>query len=71
VVSCWRPATERHLSGSLGLVVGSEGEGLHDLTRKRCDILLQLPMRGRIESLKRGRGWFDSTVLAHLRRSSS
>jgi 23S rRNA (guanosine2251-2'-O)-methyltransferase len=31
--------------------VGSEGEGLHDLTRKKCDILLQLPMRGSVESL--------------------
>jgi len=43
--------SERHLRGALGLVVGAEGEGLHDLTRKRCDILLQLPMRGQVESL--------------------
>jgi 23S rRNA (guanosine2251-2'-O)-methyltransferase len=41
----------RHLKGSLALVVGSEGEGLHDLTRKKCDILLSLPMRGQIDSL--------------------
>jgi 23S rRNA (guanosine2251-2'-O)-methyltransferase len=40
----------RHLKGALALVVGSEGEGLHDLTRKKCDILLKLPMRGQIES---------------------
>lgn len=45
------PAADKHLRGAVGLVVGSEGEGLHDLTRKKCDILLQLPMRGRIESL--------------------
>ncbi len=41
----------RHLKGALALVVGSEGEGLHDLTRKKCDILLRLPMRGQIDSL--------------------
>jgi 23S rRNA (guanosine2251-2'-O)-methyltransferase len=43
--------TNRHLQGALGLVVGSEGEGLHDLTRKKCDVLLKLPMSGQIESL--------------------
>jgi 23S rRNA (guanosine2251-2'-O)-methyltransferase len=43
--------TNRHLQASLGLVVGSEGEGLHELTRKKCDILLKLPMRGQVESL--------------------
>ena len=45
------PGADRHLRGALGLIVGSEGEGLHELTRKKCDFLLQLPMRGRIESL--------------------
>ncbi|HMX17811.1 MAG TPA: 23S rRNA (guanosine(2251)-2'-O)-methyltransferase RlmB, partial [Anaerolineales bacterium] len=44
-------AGSRHLKGALGLVVGSEGEGLHDLVRKKCDIVLKLPMKGRIESL--------------------
>jgi 23S rRNA (guanosine2251-2'-O)-methyltransferase len=43
--------SKHHLQGAIGLVVGSEGEGLHELTRKKCDILLKLPMRGRIESL--------------------
>lgn len=41
----------RHLAGALGLVVGSEGGGLHELTRKKCDLLLSLPMTGRVESL--------------------
>ena len=44
-------ANSRHLRGAVGLVVGSEGEGLRELTRKKCDILLKLPMRGEIESL--------------------
>ena len=35
----------------LALVVGSEGQGLRRLVRQRCDLLLRLPMRGRIASL--------------------
>jgi len=33
------------------LVVGSEGTGLAPHVRKTCDLLLALPMRGRVESL--------------------
>jgi 23S rRNA (guanosine2251-2'-O)-methyltransferase len=39
------------LDGPLGLVVGSEGGGMRRLVRESCDLLLQLPMRGQIESL--------------------
>lgn len=39
------------LTGALGLVVGSEGQGLSRLVREACDRLVQLPMRGRIASL--------------------
>lgn len=35
----------------LGLVIGSEGEGLRRLVRERCDMLALLPMRGAINSL--------------------
>ncbi len=35
----------------LGVVVGHEGEGLRRLVRDNCDLLIRLPMRGRIESL--------------------
>jgi 23S rRNA (guanosine2251-2'-O)-methyltransferase len=33
------------------LVVGAEGAGLGTNLRKHCDLLLSLPMRGRVESL--------------------
>jgi 23S rRNA (guanosine2251-2'-O)-methyltransferase len=39
------------LDGPLVLVVGNEGEGMRPLVRKSCDLLLRLPMRGRVESL--------------------
>jgi len=39
------------LSGSLAVVVGSEGKGMRRLVRERCDFLIQLPMRGAIPSL--------------------
>lgn len=37
--------------GRLALVVGSEGRGQSRLTREACDLLIRLPMRGRVGSL--------------------
>jgi 23S rRNA (guanosine2251-2'-O)-methyltransferase len=37
--------------GRIAVVVGSEGEGLSRLVRERCDLLVSLPLRGRIASL--------------------
>jgi 23S rRNA (guanosine2251-2'-O)-methyltransferase len=39
------------LTGAIGVVVGSEGQGLGRLVRESCDRLVQLPMRGQIASL--------------------
>jgi 23S rRNA (guanosine2251-2'-O)-methyltransferase len=39
------------LRGPLALVIGSEGRGLAPAVRRRCDLLVRIPMRGRIESL--------------------
>ncbi len=39
------------LDGPIALVVGSEGKGMRSLIRDSCDVLVRLPMRGRIESL--------------------
>ncbi|NOH00979.1 MAG: 23S rRNA (guanosine(2251)-2'-O)-methyltransferase RlmB [Chloroflexi bacterium] len=61
-------ANSRHLKGALGLVVGSEGEGLHELTRKKCDIVLKLPMRGKIESLNAAVAGSVALYLAYLNR---
>jgi 23S rRNA (guanosine2251-2'-O)-methyltransferase len=39
------------MDGPIALVVGNEGEGMRALVRDSCDWLLNLPMRGKIESL--------------------
>ncbi|MBN2026037.1 MAG: 23S rRNA (guanosine(2251)-2'-O)-methyltransferase RlmB [Actinobacteria bacterium] len=42
---------EADLTGPLALVMGSEGEGLHRLVRENCDLLVNIPMFGRVSSL--------------------
>jgi 23S rRNA (guanosine2251-2'-O)-methyltransferase len=37
--------------GRVALVVGSEGRGLSRLVREHCDVLVSLPMRGKVASL--------------------
>ncbi|MEJ2708723.1 MAG: 23S rRNA (guanosine(2251)-2'-O)-methyltransferase RlmB [Anaerolineales bacterium] len=39
------------LDGAVALVVGNEGQGMRTLVRDSCDLLLRLPMRGKIDSL--------------------
>jgi 23S rRNA (guanosine2251-2'-O)-methyltransferase len=43
--------TEADFSGQVGIVLGSEGEGLHELTRKRCDFLVSIPTIGPVRAL--------------------
>ncbi len=43
--------TKTNFKGPLAIVVGAEGEGLSQLTKSRCDRLVALPLKGRIESL--------------------
>ncbi len=39
------------LKGPIGLVIGSEGDGVGRLIRERCDLTAAIPMKGNIDSL--------------------
>ena len=43
--------TKAKLDGAIALVIGSEGQGIGRLVKERCDVLLSLPMNGKIDSL--------------------
>ncbi len=40
-----------NLKGSIGLVIGNEGEGVSRLVREKCDMIASIPMKGDIDSL--------------------
>ncbi|MCB8921241.1 MAG: 23S rRNA (guanosine(2251)-2'-O)-methyltransferase RlmB [Ardenticatenaceae bacterium] len=46
-----RKLGEVDLDMPLAIVVGHEGQGLRRLVRESCDFILELPMRGHVESL--------------------
>ena len=39
------------LKGSIGLVIGNEGEGVGRLVKEKCDMIASIPMKGDIDSL--------------------
>ena len=43
--------TEVDYTSPTGIVLGGEGGGLHELTRKRCDFVVSLPTSGPVKSL--------------------
>ncbi|MBV7274492.1 23S rRNA (guanosine(2251)-2'-O)-methyltransferase RlmB [Clostridium sp. PL3] len=42
---------DANFSGSVALVIGSEGKGISKLTKEKCDALVKIPMIGKISSL--------------------
>jgi 23S rRNA (guanosine2251-2'-O)-methyltransferase len=44
-------ARSADLRGPIALVVGSEGQGLGPAVRRRCDLLVRIPLRGTVGSL--------------------
>jgi len=63
-----QPIETIHLTGNLALVVGSEGEGLRELTRKSCDFLARLPMVGKVASLNAATAGSIALFIAHQAR---
>lgn len=43
--------SEVDLTGGIVLVIGNEGRGMRRLTRENCDLLIKIPMVGKINSL--------------------
>jgi 23S rRNA (guanosine2251-2'-O)-methyltransferase len=46
-----QPLNKVNMKGALALVVGNEGKGMRRLVRESCDIVMKLPMEGKIDSL--------------------
>jgi 23S rRNA (guanosine2251-2'-O)-methyltransferase len=43
--------TDADFTGRVAVVLGSEGKGLHELVRKRCDFVVSIPTSGPVRSL--------------------
>ncbi len=42
---------DQDLKGPIAIVIGNEGTGISSLVKKNCDILINIPMKGKINSL--------------------
>ena len=45
------PMYKTDLKGDIGVIIGSEGNGISELTRKKADGVISIPMYGKINSL--------------------
>ena len=43
--------TDADLTGAIALVIGNEGEGIRRLVADRCDLMVSIPLHGRVSSL--------------------
>lgn len=43
-----------NLTGDIAMVIGNEGSGVRELTRKLCDEIISIPMSGKLNSLNAG-----------------
>ena len=43
--------TECDFSGACAIVIGNEGKGISRIVREKCDVIVSLPMKGKINSL--------------------
>jgi 23S rRNA (guanosine2251-2'-O)-methyltransferase len=66
-----QPLSNVRLDGPLALVIGGEGSGMRTLVRNSCDILMRLPMRGKVESLNAAVAGSVVLFLAWQRRGFS
>ena len=42
---------QANLKGAVALVIGSEGKGISRLVKEKCDVLVKIPMKGKVSSL--------------------
>ena len=45
------PMYKADLTGPAAIVIGNEGDGMSQLVRKNCDVMVHIPMKGQISSL--------------------
>lgn len=64
--------SQTDLTGSIALVIGSEGFGISKLIQKKCDFMIKLPMLGKITSLNASvaAGIFMYEILRQRRTTS-
>ena len=45
------PMYKADMTGPAAIVIGNEGDGMSQLVRKNCDVMVHIPMKGKISSL--------------------
>lgn len=45
------PIYSANLKGASAIVIGAEGKGIGELVKKKCDFMVSVPMRGKVQSL--------------------